>query len=207
MSLLLQLVEYVASDKQLRKAHGAKVVSFLYEHWHLFREFWIEPNLESKLLLVALLTKCCCVELVPFEATKAIASSLNISEMYMSLLVDASTTLSFKCKLLDMLCVFGESPAPYQLKTYLNRFVTEQLPLRSAELRKGDDDYQDYLSVVRKMLVAVEMSSTPPLDLVALVVGLFCREEKHLCDEEIQTSLIGFVRRLDDAKQTHVTFI
>ena len=201
ISLLVSLIEYLATEKHLRKTYGVKIVHFLYENWSLFREYW-QPEkgeLENKMLLINLLTKCCFVELVPFEASPKMA--LNLSEMYMNMLVDTKTKLNFKCRVLDLLYVFCESPAPYQIKNYLSQFIT-QFPLKSTELVKGEDIYNDYLNAVRKMLVSLELSSS--LDLASIVINILCRETKHICDEEIQQSLVNFIKRLDCGKQSSV---
>ncbi len=201
ISLLINLIEYSATDKHLRKTFGVKIVNFLYDNWSMFHEFWHAEtaDLENKILLVSLLTKCCFIELVPFDANAK--SSNRISEMYMHLLVDPKTKLNFKCKVLDLVYVFTESPSPYQLKSYLNQFIT-QFPLKSTELVKGEDIYNDYVNAIRKILVSIELSSS--LDLVNIIINIFCREPQHICDEEIQVSLINFIKRLESSKQSNV---
>ena len=166
----------------------------------MYREFWQADtaDLENKTLLISLLTKCCFIELVSFDSN---AKSNYLSEMYMSLLVDTKTKLNFKCKVLDLLYVFSESPHPYQIKNYLSQFIT-QFPLKSTELVKGEDIYNDYINAIRKILVSIEMSSS--LDLVNILVNIFCREVQHICDEEIQLSLIKFIKRLESSKQSNV---
>jgi DNA-dependent protein kinase catalytic subunit len=200
MNLIISLIEYLATDKQLRKTYGTKVVHLLYENWSLFRDFWqSDCELENKLLLVTLLTKTCFIELIPFDSN--LAWTKQISEMYMNLLIEPKTELNFKCKLLDLLYVFCDSPSPYQIKNYLSQFIT-QFPLKSSELVKGEDAYNDYLNAIRKILVSLELSSS--FDLVDVMVKIFCREAEHICDDEIQSSFVHFITKLDSAKQASI---
>lgn len=65
VNLLAHVVEYVAStDKTLRKTFGPKLVAYLYENWHVFKEFWqnSETCVDYKLALVNLLTKSLLIE-------------------------------------------------------------------------------------------------------------------------------------------------
>lgn len=78
ITLLTHAVEYAGTDKNLRKTLGPKLVHYLYDSWHLFKEFW-ENNqnnettttenatnntnvVDRKLALVNLLTKSLVIE-------------------------------------------------------------------------------------------------------------------------------------------------
>ena len=109
MHLLVCLCEHLASEKQLRKAYDSKILTTIYASWHMLRDYWTGGgegggDLENKTLITSLLTKCNLIELV--------SSSLQapIAEMFMQLLVDKRTGLNFKCKLLDLLHLFVDSP-------------------------------------------------------------------------------------------------
>lgn len=193
IGLLVSLIEFMGSDKHIRKNYGSKIVHFLYENWELFRPYWtIESSIENKQCLVNLLTKSILIESVQLGKFK------DVSEMYMTLLIDPNTKLNFKCKLLDLLYFFADSPAPFHLKKYLGQFIA-QFPLKSNELVEGDDLFNDYLNAIRKILVSLEMSSS--IDLLNLIVNVCCREQDHLCDSEIQSCLIRFVKRLECSRQ------
>lgn len=121
--------------------------------------------------------------------------------MYMHLLVDPQTKLNFKCRLLDLLSFFSDSPAPYLLKPHIGQLVA-QFPLKSTELTKGEDMYNDYTNAIRKILLAIEFSSS--LELIHVVVNVMCREADHICSDEIQGSLVRCLKRLDGTRQTAI---
>ena len=66
VSLLTHLIEYVGTEKVLRKTCGTKLVAYLYDHWHAFKEFWqnttAENGVDRKLALINLLTKSLLIE-------------------------------------------------------------------------------------------------------------------------------------------------
>ena len=197
MSLLISVADYLCVDKQQRKTYGTKVVLRLYDNWAMFSDYWqAAADLENKVLLVSLLTKSILIETIPFGNQQA---SSRVTEMYMSLLVDTKTKLNFKCKLLDLLYFFSEAPVPFTLKSYMGQFVA-QFPLKSTELVKGDDAYNDYVNAIRKILFSIEMSGS--FDLINVMVNLFCREAEHICSDEIQACFIRCIKRQEGHKQT-----
>jgi len=204
VSLLITLIDYLATDKLIRKQYGSKVVNSIYSNWNLFNEYWQSANaqLEHKLLLVDLLTKSILIESINKE-TNSLANQQQVTEMYMNMLIDKKTKLTFKCKLLDLLCFFSESPEPFKIKTYLNQMISDQFPLRSSELTKGENYSKDYLTdytnAIRKILTAIDLCGS--FDLIKEIVNVCCREAEHLCDEDIHSCLSRFIRRVDSVKQ------
>jgi hypothetical protein len=145
--------------------------------------------------LVNLLCKCISIESIEISKDP---DSKNLSEMYMSMLVDSKIKLSYKSKLLDLLCFFCESQPPYHVKHFLPQFLA-QFPLKSTQLVKGEDAYNDYVNSIRKMLVALELGLS--VDLLENVVSIYCRESDHICDKEIQATLVRFIKRNESANQ------
>jgi hypothetical protein len=200
IALLVFLVEHVSTDKTLRKTHGSKLVTCVYDHWAVFKangwqqEFAKSSNnsTENKLALINLLTKALLVE------SNRSNSSAAVSEMYMSLLVDKTLKLGVKIKLLDLLYFFADSPEPYTARAYLGQFIA-QLPLKSSELVRGESSYNDYANAIRKLLVSLELSRS--LDLFHVMVKIVCREREHIFDPEVQASFVRFVRHLEASKQ------
>ncbi len=195
VNMLICLLEYLVSDKQNRKNYGSKIVKIIYENWNIFRNYWYPANslLENKTCLINLLCKSISIESIQFSNE----SSKIISEMYMLMLIDSKMKLNFKSRLLDLLCFFCES-TEFKIKEYLPQFLI-QFPLRSTQLVKGEDTYNDYVNSIRKMLIALELSFST--DLLENIVNIYCRESDHICDEEIQTSLIRFIKRNESSKQ------
>jgi hypothetical protein len=201
VNLLVILIEFLGSDKQLRKSSGTKIVEKIYENWSSFREYWRpDSSLEHKLCLVNLLTKSILIESLPVISNKNSEnqSIRNVAEMFMSLLIDSKTVLKFKCKLLDLLHFFTDSPEPFVLKPHINQFQA-QLPLKSQELTKGEDNYNDYVSIIGKLLVSLELTLSQ--DILNVIVGIISRESEHICDEEVQSCFRRFIKRLDNLKQ------
>ncbi len=195
IGLFINLADYLCGDKVQRKAFGKQVAIRFYQSWSLLRDYWQpQANIETKTLLVNLMTKLILIESVgKDEVYKA------VTEMYMSLLADEKTKLSFKSKLLDLLCFFCETPVLFSVKSSVGQLVA-QFPLRSTELIKGTDGWNDYVNVVRKMIAAFELSKS--FELIEVVVNLMCRETEHICGDEIESGLVRCVRRLDGCKQT-----
>lgn len=201
VTLLTWLMEYlIYSEKQLKKSHGVKIVQTLYENWSCFKDYWhAESPLEQKILLVSLLTKS--LQIDSIVLSKSEQAKKNVSEMYMSLLVDTKTKLNFKAKLLDLLYFFCDSPAPYTLKPHMNQFLT-QLPLRSQELVKGEEAYNDYVVIMRKTLASLCLSLST--ELLSTIVSVVCRESEHICDEYVTISLTSFIKHLETSRQESV---
>ena len=160
--------------------------------------------MEKKTALVQLLFKALAIESVDFSPSSSTkgdtgSSSRHVADMYTSLLIDASLKLSFKARLLELLCFFGDAPAPFLLRLYLSQFITSCFPLRSSELKSNGDSEQlaDYVSCVSKMLSAMELmsSSGGQMDLFEAVVNIYVREEEHVCERQIEASLGRMVRR------------
>ena len=92
-----------------------------------------------------------------------------------------------------------ETPAPFSVRSSIGQLIA-QFPLRSTELVKGTDAWNDYVNAVRKMVMAVELSGS--FELIEVVVNLLCREADHICGDEIEAGLVRCVRRLDGCRQT-----
>jgi DNA-dependent protein kinase catalytic subunit len=211
ISLLITLIDYLATDKQIRKQYGTKVVHSIYANWNLFIDYWqpIDSQLDHKALLIDLLTKSILIESIN---NKEISTSSNdngrsqVTEMYMHLLTDKKTNLSFKCKILDLLYFFTDSPEPFDIKKYISQFVSDNFPFRSSELTNKEnyskDAVNDYISAVRKILTAIDLCGS--VDLIKEISNVCCRETEHICDEDIHACLKRYIRRVDSIKQTNV---
>lgn len=111
-------------------------ISRLYASWSSFSDYWhVDSDIENKTQLVNLLTKAILIKPVEFNQENC----SHVIEMYTKLLTDEMTKLNFKCKLLDLLHYFCNAPAPYPVKSYMSKFVS-QLPIKSAELVKGNKE-------------------------------------------------------------------
>ena len=197
ISLLVSLMEFISSDKHLRKTTGIKIVQILYQNWFLFNDFWqTTSHIDTKMMLVDLLTKSILVDSSLFEKDFEIIK--HVVTMYTDLLTDPKSKLGFKCKLLDLLHFFSQIPSQFSIKNCMGQFLAN-LPLKSSELVKGEDAYVDYVNAVRKILESIELCGS--FELVNVIVGLITREDKHICDEEAHACFTCLMSRLETVKQ------
>ena len=84
VTLISHIIEYLGTEKNLRKSFGTKLVNFVYESWPMFKEAWQSNDVDKKLALIGLLTKSLIIE--SFKANSVHLKS--IAEMYMTFLVD-----------------------------------------------------------------------------------------------------------------------
>ncbi|CAF1081577.1 unnamed protein product [Brachionus calyciflorus] len=133
-------------------------INYIYQNWSVFQPFW-SNDIDTKLLLLNLLTKCLLIESVQANENK-------VSEMFFSFFVDEKLKLNFNCKLLDLSHFFTQMS---QFKLAITQFLT-QLPLKSMSLTKGDDDYTEYVNAVQILLVCLELSQS--VDLLGGLIGI-----------------------------------
>ena len=77
------------------------------------------------------------------------------------------------------------------VSTGLNRFIADSFPLKGAEFTKGTLKYNDYISAVDKLLVAMEMTGSPQL--LEVVISVLCRDVRHPHEDAMQASIARFV--------------
>ena len=135
--------------------------------------------------------------------------------MYLSLLIDKQLNLTFKTRLLDLLPFFAaidtdENLSEDQRKKWsddLNRtlhsFTANCFPLKSTEFPVGTQEYHDYQAAIRKILSALELSSS--FLLFELLIWMLCCESHHAFEEEILASISRHVVQLNDqSKQANL---
>ncbi|ESO96748.1 hypothetical protein LOTGIDRAFT_143667, partial [Lottia gigantea] len=200
-SILGATVDYIARDRTLRKKEGPNVASTILSEWKKFSTWWTNnapPELQN--LAISLLTK---VLLIDSRVTSHTShpSFSTIFEMYQTMLVDNKTNLAFKNKVLDLLPFFAMAQETYitKLKSSLDRFVADNFPIKSNEFTKGSPRYQDYISAINKILLALELSGCSML--LELLISIFCRESKHVYEDEIQDVIARYTKRLVIYKQ------
>ncbi|KAK6170524.1 hypothetical protein SNE40_018898 [Patella caerulea] len=200
-SFLVATVDYIARDRILRKKEGAKVASIILSQWDKFSIWWTnKASAEFQSLAISLLTK---VLLIDSKVTSHTShpSFSTIFDMYEIMLTDRRTNLAFKNHVLDLLPFFAMSQDTYikKLKVSLDRLVADNFPLKSSEFTQGSPRYNDYILALKKILVALELSGSPML--LELLISIFCRENKHAYEDEIQAVIARYTRRLPQDKQ------
>ncbi|UJR22353.1 hypothetical protein I4U23_025415 [Adineta vaga] len=205
VSFLTIVLDLCSREKDIRQQYGRQFVDGIYTCWPLFTPLYRSLNLDDKLLIVTLLTKTFIIDsrlLIVHEQFD------HISQMYLNLLIDKQLNLTFKIRLLDLLPFFAsldtdEDMSEEKRKKWsdelcrtLHTFTADCFPLKSTEFRKGTQEYHDYLGAIRKLLSALELSSS--FILFELLIWMLCCEAHHIFEDEILSSISRYVIKLND---------
>ncbi|XP_071796803.1 DNA-dependent protein kinase catalytic subunit-like [Asterias amurensis] len=201
-SVLNGLLDQITSSRDVRKKYGMAVHSAILTQWgalmgHLKKG--CEPELQNFSLL--LLRKLLQID-AKFVSDASHPVFRSVLDAYTLMLTDPSTTLTFKTQALDILFFFTGLPKTELalLKSSLDRLVADNFPLKSSEFHVGSPKYNDYIAAFNKILTSMVLAGD--LVLLELLISIMCRDDKHVCEEEIQESLASFIKRLPEDKQT-----
>jgi len=205
VTFLTIVLDLCSREKDLRQQYGRQFVDGIYTCWPLFSSLSRSINLDDKLLIITLLTKTFIIDshlLILHEEFD------HISQMYLLLLIDKQLNLTFKIRLLDLLPFFASLDTDDDLSIdkrkkwsddfcrTLHTFTADCFPLKSTEFHKGTQEYHDYQDAIRKILSALELSSS--LILFELLIWMLCCEQHHLFENEILSSINRFIIKLND---------
>lgn len=205
VSFLTIVLDLCSREKDIRQQYGRQFVDGIYMCWPLFAPLHRSTNIDDKLLIVTLLTKTFIIDsrlLITHEQFD------HISQMYLSLLIDKQLNLTFKTRLLDLLPFFASLDNDNDLAEdkrkkwsdnlcrTLHIFTADCFPLKSNEFRKGTQEYHDYQGAVRKILSALELSSS--FILFELLIWMLSCETNHIFEDEILASINRFIIKLND---------
>ncbi|GFR68841.1 DNA-dependent protein kinase catalytic subunit [Elysia marginata] len=199
--VLVSLLDFVVKDKTLRRREGPQLSLDILGQWNKLATCWGDKATpHSQSLALMLLTKLLLID------SKCVENSSNsnfrpVFEMYLKMLQDPKTNMSFKNQVLDLLPFFAclKDDTEVQLKEALNRYIANNFPLKSSEFSVGTHQYKDYISGIDKLLTGLEMSGS--LMLLEILISVFCREPQHAHEDSIQAGIARFVRRLPLDKQ------
>ncbi|XP_070581112.1 DNA-dependent protein kinase catalytic subunit-like [Ptychodera flava] len=195
-TLLNGLLDHIANNRELRKKQGMEVHSAILSNWNSLKCWWSADATHDQRSSVLILLK----KLLQIDS-KFIVLQHNVAfqpvfNMYLSMLSDSNTSLAFKSRALDVLYFFAKLPQPElgQLQGCMNTLVAANFPLKSNEFTIGSQKYNDYVGAFGKILSALVLSGS--MMLLELLISIMCRENRHVCEEQIQTSLVTFVKHL-----------
>ncbi|XP_065180580.1 DNA-dependent protein kinase catalytic subunit-like [Sycon ciliatum] len=201
-SILLAVLDHVSLNRALRKKHSSNLCGWLLRDWSKLEQWWNAENgaADTRQMAVVLLGRMLSLDAAAvLSPTKA--GFKDMYSMYTSLLTEKSLTLTFKTSLLELLSHFAtlqQSGCVSQLKTCLNRLVTECFPLSSSEYLKGSPKHNEYIAAIDKILSAlVKSGSVMLLELLVTIIG---REEEHAHEEAVQQALAAFAQRTSASK-------
>ncbi|XP_035828316.1 DNA-dependent protein kinase catalytic subunit [Aplysia californica] len=193
--VLLAVLDHALKDRSLRKKEGVAVCREMVSSWREVGSWWgADSSAETQGLALLVLTK---VFLIDSQFIKELGPGVeSVFEMFLSMLTDCHTTLAFKNQVLDLLPFFVTLKGEQSSKVIdgLNRFIADNFPLKGNEFSKGTHKYNDYISAIDKLLVAMEMTGSAQL--LETVISVFCREPRHPHEDAIQAGIARFVQRL-----------
>ncbi|XP_056017774.1 DNA-dependent protein kinase catalytic subunit-like isoform X2 [Ostrea edulis] len=201
MSILVSVVDTVSKDKNLRKQIDQSVVTSVVEQWKSISKWCITTDLHSMAML--LLTK-----LVLLDSKVVTDSSSDhfpeVFDTYLKMLTENKTTLSVKCRVLELLPFFAtlEESHIKKLKRSLDRLVADHFPVKSTDLPESSPHFKDYTAAIDRLLTSMELSGSEML--LELLISIFCRESKHVYETKIQESINRFTKRIPVSKQKSV---
>ncbi|CAF1316968.1 unnamed protein product [Adineta steineri] len=209
---LSTVLDLCSREKDIRQQYGRQFVDGIYTCWPQFSSLYQSTNLDDKLLIVTLLTKTFIIDSHILTTHEQFD---HISQMYLSLLIDKQLNLTFKTRLLDLLTFFASIDTDEtmcetkrqkwsnDLCRTLHIFTADCFPLKSTEFPVGTQEYHDYQAAIRKILSALELSSS--FILFELLIWMLCCEQHHIFEEEILLSISRYVVKLNNQiKQTNL---
>ncbi|KAK3580733.1 hypothetical protein CHS0354_005741 [Potamilus streckersoni] len=199
--VLTATVDHLSRDRELRKKHGPTVLSAILSQWKHLSSWWDKSaSQDQHSTSILLLTKLLLID-SKFASTPSHTAFDEVFQMYLSSLTDTKLTLSFKCRVLDLLPFFAVVPESHEakLKSSLDRLVADNFPLHSSEFPKGSPKFQDYIGALNSILNGLELSGS--LVLLEVLISIFCREQRHVHEDAIQASIAKFTKRLPLEKQ------
>ncbi|RUS72684.1 hypothetical protein EGW08_019554 [Elysia chlorotica] len=173
--ILISVLDFLIKDKQLRKREGPQLSQAILDQWGKLGGCWGDAAMpHSQSLALMLLTKLLLID-SKCVSDAGSPSFKPVFEMYLSMLQDSRTSMSFKNQVLDLLPFFASAKddTELQLKEALNRYIANNFPLKSSEFAAGTHQFTDYISGIDKLLIAMEMSGS--LMLLEILISVFCR--------------------------------
>lgn len=199
--ILIETLDYLSRDRTLRKGAGIQMCTTLLNNWKHFECWWkVDANVDYQTLALSFLTKILLIDSQVLSDVNQSACN-QIHQMFYSLLNNKKSTLAFKSNVLDILPFLCVTPEPFssQLQECLENFVADSFPLSSQEFSPHSPPYNDYISALDKILMALKLTQSPML--LKLLIRIFCREEKHIHEAAILKVLESFIKRVSNCEQ------
>ncbi|CAI8051260.1 DNA-dependent protein kinase catalytic subunit [Geodia barretti] len=199
-TILTGVLEHSGRDKGPKKEKGSGVCLYLISQWREVEGWWKPGPPDHLLAAINLLRKTLSVD--PCLLQNAAPADVNhVVTMYAAVLEDKQISLTFKSQALEVLNNFiGLSEEIQQkLRESVDRMIAYQFPLKSTEFVPGSPQYNEYISVIDKLLNALVVSGSCVL--LEVLMNVMCREERHAHEDSIQNSLTLFMREILTASE------
>ncbi|CAK6951979.1 LOW QUALITY PROTEIN: DNA-dependent protein kinase catalytic subunit [Scomber scombrus] len=200
--LLNGMMDHSFRERSVRKTQGQQLVKEVLRRWDSLQSWWEGQSCtpESKTATLLLLSKLLQIDSsvcsdITHEAFRQVFSTFTM------LLVDMNLPLNLKSQALLVLPFFTTLPEEplAELQTALDTLVASHFPMQSDEFAKGSLHRNNYMDCIRKLLDALELSQSPLL--LKLLVGILCRDRKHIMEEQFQTCFQRIAKRSSNERQ------
>ncbi|XP_041924731.1 DNA-dependent protein kinase catalytic subunit isoform X1 [Alosa sapidissima] len=206
VSILLNgMLDHSFRERAVRRSQGTLLAEQILQKWESLRPWWGSPasSPQSKTATLTLLSKV-------LQIDSSVCSNINhqafqpVFTTFTTLIIDMSLPLDLKSQALIMLPFFTVLPAEplAELQRALEVLVASHFPMQSDEFPRGSLQCNNYMDCVRKFLDALELSQSPML--LKLMVGVLCRDGKHIMEELFQTCFQKIARRSSVERQVEL---
>jgi DNA-dependent protein kinase catalytic subunit len=200
-TILTGVLEHSGRDKGgSKREKGSGVCLYLISQWREVEGWWKPGQPDHLLAAINLLRNTLSVD--PCLLQNAPSGDVNqVVTMYTAVLEDKQISLTFKSQALEVLNNFiGLSEEIQQkLRESLDRMIAYQCPLKSTEFVPGSPQYNEYISVIDKLLNALVVSGSCVL--LEVLMNVMCREKRHAHEDSIQNSLTLFMKEIPTASE------
>ncbi|KAK4317884.1 hypothetical protein Pmani_011063 [Petrolisthes manimaculis] len=201
MTLASNVLGALVRNQELRKRHSSSVIQAFLYNWPTISVQFAKSSLhrESSLSLLSgmflvdhdgILKKHCSEE-----------GDSKILTFYRDCLCDDKVELQLKIRTLKMLPFFltmTQKVADF-VGEALDVFIVKHFPLQSSEFSAGGARDREHQQALDQLLSALHLSGS--LTLLHLLAKLFCREDSHRYDENLQECLEKFIKQQNTSKQ------
>ncbi|XP_064117191.1 DNA-dependent protein kinase catalytic subunit-like [Macrobrachium nipponense] len=199
MSFASMILDFLIRNSVVRKMHGVCVLKSFLNNWPTFILKAGEQAVNQESLLNVLAS----LFLIDREGTIKANTSDPRSEIVIFFrgILNQRFELKLKVKALKLLPFFltlSETITSSVCES-LNVMSVNHFPLRSAEFTPGSSKDREYHQALNEILTALELSKC--FLLLDFVAELFCREENHRYEEDLQPALEKFIRGQSSSKQ------
>ncbi|XP_042208389.1 DNA-dependent protein kinase catalytic subunit-like [Homarus americanus] len=200
MGFTAALLNSMIRSQELRKRHSVKVVQAFLYHWQTLSAEAGKTSIHQESVL-GVLSSLFLVDLKSTIKTHCSNPGSDIEVYYKNILSDAKVELQLKIKAMKLLpFFFTMSPAVAKcMGEALELLSLNHFPLQSTEFLSGGARDREYHLALSEMLTALELSMSPVL--LQFLVRLFCREDKHRYEEDLNESLEKFMKRQSETQQ------
>ncbi|PSN45798.1 hypothetical protein C0J52_10750 [Blattella germanica] len=197
--ILTELLQHAMKKqrKDLRTNTGDCFKKVVIQYWSSLSNI-TEKNTEDTYQFLGLLINF--ARAVP-EPIGFLMAHEEVSRWVTSQITSEKLQPHHKIRALDLLvCLTGPQDVDnVELKKTMKLFKDQHIPQISSELQVGSLEYSSFVSMFRKILLALEDSGSPTL--LYSLVYITASETKHICENEIQQSLQTFIKKLDFRSQ------